>query len=241
MQDMAFVRLNKYLSMAGTCSRREADRLIEEGYVTVNGQKALPGMKVGPDDRVCLKGETIRPETEKIILAVYKPCGVVCTTDTRWGEKRLNDIVDVGKRVFYVGRLDKASRGLILMTNQGELANQIMRAANCHEKEYLVTVDRKITQAFLHRLREGVWLEELHVRTRACEVEQTGESTFRIILTQGLNRQIRRMCEACGYHVTDLLRTRILNIQLGELKPGTFRSLTREEVEILSEKAGLQV
>lgn len=227
------IRLNKYLSDAGICSRREADRLIQAGDVQVDGARACPGMKILPGQQVLVKGRQVTREQEMILLAVNKPRGVVCTTDTRWGDRTIYDMLNYPKRIFSVGRLDKESEGLLLMTNNGDILNKIMGSGNYHEKEYLVTVDRKITPEFLKKMAEGVYLEELQVRTRPCRVELAGEKQFRIILTQGLNRQIRRMCEANHYRVTRLVRVRIMNIELGRLRPGEYRSVTRKELAVL--------
>ena len=230
------IRLNKYLSDAGVCSRREADRLIESGDVLVDGIKAVQGMKIRPDQQVKVRGKEITREEEFILLVVNKPRGIVCTTDNRWGDTTIYDMLDYPKRIFSVGRLDKDSEGLLLMTNQGDILNKIMRAGNYHEKEYLVTVDRKITPDFLKKMASGIYLKELNVKTRPCRVELAGECQFRIILTQGLNRQIRRMCEALHYNVKALVRVRIMNIELGRLKPGEYRSVTRKELAVLKSK-----
>lgn len=230
------IRLNKYLSDAGVCSRREADRLIEEGKVLVDGQKAVQGMKVLPSQHIEVKGNAIKREQEMVLLAVHKPRGIVCTTDKRWGDQTIYDLMNYPKRIFSIGRLDKDSEGLLLMTNNGDILNKIMRAGNYHEKEYLVTVDREIKEDFIKKMAAGVYLKELDVKTRPCRVELAGRCQFRIILTQGLNRQIRRMSEACGYRVTRLVRTRIMNIELGSLKVGEYRSLTRKELAALKEQ-----
>lgn len=230
------IRLNKYLSDAGVCSRREADRLIEEGKVLVDGQKAVQGMKVLPSQHIEVKGNAIKREQEMVLLAVHKPRGIVCTTDKRWGNQTIYDLMNYPKRIFSIGRLDKDSEGLLLMTNNGDILNKIMRAGNYHEKEYLVTVDREIKEDFIKKMAAGVYLKELDVKTRPCRVELAGRCQFRIILTQGLNRQIRRMSEACGYRVTRLVRTRIMNIELGSLKAGEYRSLTRKELAALKEQ-----
>ncbi|MDO4475940.1 MAG: pseudouridine synthase [Lachnospiraceae bacterium] len=229
------VRLNRFLSELGICSRREADRLIEAGRVTVEGRTASMGQKVQPGQSVEIDGKDVRPKgpVRKRILAVHKPVGVVCTTDRRWGDPVLEDLLDIPERVFPVGRLDKLSDGLILMTNQGDLANEIMKACNYHEKEYVVKVDHPISELFLERMRQGVFLKELNVKTRPCEVSRMGERTFRIVLTQGLNRQIRRMCGELGYRVVSLTRIRILNVQLDQLPAGGWRDLTEEEGEQL--------
>ncbi len=227
------VRLNKWLSDAGICSRREADRYILAGRVTVDGIQAVPGCQVRKGQKVFVDGKPVKREREVILLAVNKPAGVVCTTDQRWGDRTLEELVNFPKRVFSVGRLDKDSEGLILMTNQGELANQILKAGNCHEKEYLVTVDKPVTEKFLSGMAKGVPLKELHTVTRPCRVEKAGENRFRIVLTQGLNRQIRRMCEQFDYRVVKLVRTRIMNIELGRLKSGTYREVSRREYATL--------
>lgn len=230
------VRLNKFMSDAGFCSRREADRLIEQGKVQVDGVTAQQGMKISQGQRVTVNGQSITRENEMILLVVNKPRGVVCTTDKRWGDQTIYDLLNYPKRVFSIGRLDKDSDGLLLMTNNGDILNKIMRAGNYHEKEYLVTVDKEITPTFLKKMAEGVYLKELEVKTRPCKVELAGKMQFRIILTQGLNRQIRRMCEALHYKVTRLQRVRIMNIQLGNLKPGEYRSVTRKELAALNEQ-----
>lgn len=228
------VRLNKYLSEAGVCSRREADRLVEAGRVEVNGKPAVTGMKVGSGDMVLVDGKTCAPEEEMILLALNKPVGVVCTTDKRWGDTTVEDIMNYPKRVFSIGRLDKESEGLLLMTNNGDILNKIMRAGNYHEKEYVVTVDKPITGKMLDTMAKG-GIPVLDQKTRPCQVEKCGTCTFRIILTQGLNRQIRRMCEYCGYHVRKLKRVRIMNIQLEDLKPGEYRQVSDREIETLYE------
>ena len=226
------VRLNKYLSEAGMCSRREADRLIESGKVTVDGRPAQTGMKVSPGQVVRVGRKVVSKQDEMIVLAVNKPRGIVCTEERR----ERNSIVrflDYPVRVTYAGRLDKDSRGLLLMTNNGDIINQMMRAANCHEKEYKVTVDKEITADFLKQMSGGVPI--LDTVTRPCRVEKLGKYTFSITLTQGLNRQIRRMCQALGYEVKDLVRMRIMNIRLGSLREGQHRKLTDEELNGLYE------
>ena len=226
------VRLNKYLSEAGVCSRREADRLIEMGRVTVDGKTAQTGMRVIPGQKVCVGKRIVSKKDEMVVLAVNKPRGIVCTEEKR----ERNSIVrflDYPIRVTYIGRLDKDSRGLLLMTNNGDIINRMMRASNHHEKEYKVTVDREITDEFLEKMAAGVPI--LDTVTRPCKVRKIGKYTFSIILTQGLNRQIRRMCEALGYEVKDLLRVRVMNIRLGSLKEGEYRELTDAELEELCE------
>lgn len=224
------VRLNKYLSEAGVCSRREADRLIESGRVMVDGKTAQTGMRITPGQTVKVGKKTVSRRDEMVVLAVNKPRGIVCTQEKRERDSIVR-FLDYPVRITYAGRLDKDSRGLLLMTNNGDLINQIMRAANRHEKEYKVTVDREITDDFVRRMAAGVPI--LDTVTRPCVVEKTGKYTFRIILTQGLNRQIRRMCEALGYEVRDLLRVRIMNIRLGSLKEGEYRELTDRELDDL--------
>ena len=227
------VRLNKYLSEAGVCSRREADRLIASGRVTVDGRPGETGMKVCPGQKVCIGKKVVSRQEEMVVLAVNKPVGIVCTEERR----ERNSIIrylDYPVRITYIGRLDKDSRGLLLMTNNGDIINQIMRSANRHEKEYKVTVDREVTRDFLDRMAAGVPI--LDTVTRPCQVQKIGKYTFSIILTQGMNRQIRRMCEALGYQVKDLVRTRILNIRLGNLKEGEYRQVTDEELNELYER-----
>lgn len=226
------VRLNKYLSEAGVCSRREADRLIESGKVTVDGVRAQTGMRVTPGQTVKVGRKIVSKQDEMILLAVNKPRGIACTEERR----ERNSIVrflNYPVRVTYVGRLDKDSRGLLLMTNNGDIINKMMRAANYHEKEYKVTVDQEITPEFIRKMASGVPI--LDTVTRPCRVKKIGKYTFSIILTQGLNRQIRRMCEALGYHVRDLVRVRVMNIRLGSLKEGEYRKVTDEELEELYE------
>lgn len=224
------VRLNKYLSEAGVCSRREADRLIADGRVTVDGRIAQTGMRVCPGQEVRVGRKVVSKRDEMVVLAVNKPKGIVCTEEKR----ERNSIVrflNYPIRVTYIGRLDKDSRGLLLMTNNGDIINRMMRSANCHEKEYKVTVDKEITEEFIEKMSGGVPI--LDTVTRPCRVTKIGKYTFSIILTQGLNRQIRRMCAALGYEVRDLLRVRVMNIRLGSLKEGEYRKLTDEELEEL--------
>ena len=204
------VRINKYLSEAGVCSRREADRQIEAGAVTVDGVCARPGTRVLPGQTVCFQGRSVSQEEER-------------------EKNNVIDYIHYPKRIYPVGRLDKDSEGLLLLTNQGDLVNKIMRAGNMHEKEYLVTVNKPLTESFLRGMAGGVPLVELNATTRRCFVERIGKREFRIILTQGLNRQIRRMCEYFGYRVEKLVRVRIMNIELGSLKSGTYRNVTEEE------------
>lgn len=224
------VRLNKYLSEAGVCSRREADRLIETGRVTVDGQRAQTGMRIVPGQVVKVGNKVVSKQDEMIVLAVNKPRGIVCTEERRERDSIVR-FLNYPVRVTYIGRLDKDSHGLLLMTNNGDIINKIMRAANKHEKEYKVTVDKEITEDFLKKMASGVPI--LDTVTRPCTVKKIGKYTFSIILTQGLNRQIRRMCEALGYEVKDLLRVRVMNITLDGLKDGQYRKLTDQELNEL--------
>ena len=224
------VRLNKYLSESGVCSRREADRLIESGKVTVDGKTAHTGMRVQPGQTVKVGCRVVSRQDEMVVLAVNKPRGIVCTEERRERDSIVR-FLSYPIRVTYVGRLDKDSRGLLLMTNNGDIINKMMRSSNRHEKEYRVTVDKEITEDFLSRMASGVPI--LDTVTRPCRVLQIGKYTFSIILTQGLNRQIRRMCETLGYAVRDLVRVRVMNIRLGNLKEGQYRKLTDEELEEL--------
>lgn len=233
------IRINKYLSEAGVCSRREADRQIEKGTITINGRTAMMGDQVAPGDLVLYGGKRVSLEDEAILLAVNKPAGIVCTSEKREPDN-IVDFLGYPKRVYPIGRLDKTSHGLILMTNQGELANQIMRSRNYHEKEYIVKVNKDISENFLKNMSSGVYLEELDATTRPCTVERVGRRAFRIILTQGLNRQIRRMCEQFQYRVMDLKRVRIVNIRLGDLKEGAYRKVEGQELEELLAQLGLK-
>lgn len=232
------VRLNKYLSEAGVCSRREADKLIDSGRVYVDGMRAVQGMKVDETNEVRVGKKVIRGSERKVVLAVNKPAGIVCTEDQR-EKKNIIRFLKYPTRVTYAGRLDKDSEGLLIMTNDGDLINGMMRARYAHEKEYKVTVDKEITDTFILEMSEGVRIvdkeKNLDVVTRPCKVEKIGKYTFSIVLTQGLNRQIRRMCQALGYKVTRLVRVRIMNIHLDGLKSGEVREITGVELEKLYE------
>lgn len=225
------VRLNRFLSDAGFCSRREADRLIEAGKVMVNGKPSLMGQKVSKEDIVTVNGHKITREEEQIIIAFNKPVGVECTTDSK-NPDNIVDYIGYEKRIYPIGRLDKNSQGLILLTNDGSIVNNILKASNCHEKEYIVTVDKPVTDSFLSAMSNGVKI--LDKVTRKCQVSKVSKHTFCIILTQGLNRQIRRMCEALGYNVQKLKRVRIMDVELGNLPIGQYRNLTDNEVKSLS-------
>jgi 23S rRNA pseudouridine2604 synthase len=223
-------RLNKYLSEAGFCSRRAADKLIESGRVTINGIVPEMGTKVTPNDEVQVDGKLIKNNKEKFVyLAFNKPIGIVCTTDTRVEKDNIIDYINYPKRIFPIGRLDKPSEGLILLTDDGDIVNKILRASNNHEKEYIVTVDKPISQTFIERMSNGIFIEDLGKTTKKCTVKKIDSHTFKIILTQGLNRQIRRMCEYLNYEVQTLIRTRIMNIKLN-IPVGEHRELTKEEL-----------
>lgn len=228
------VRLNKFLSEKGICSRREADRLVDEGKVMVNGVCAVMGQKVSSADEIVVDGKKVSTKQVKpVLIAVNKPAGIVCTTARFEGEKNIVDMVKYPTRIYPIGRLDKESEGLILMTNLGDLANEISKASNSHEKEYVVTVNNQVTESFLDKMRRGMHLEELNADTMPCLCTKTGNREFHIILKQGLNRQIRRMCAACGYRVETLKRIRIMNIHLGNIPQGNFRNVTDAEFDKL--------
>jgi len=221
-------RINKYLSEVGYCSRRGADKLVDKGKVRINGELAVMGSKVGEDDQVTVDGKIINPSQKKrVYLAYNKPVGIVCTTDTRVEKDNIIDYINYPTRIFPIGRLDKPSEGLIFLTDDGDIVNKILRARNNHEKEYLVTVDRPITAAFLKGLANGVPI--LDTVTRKCKVERINATTFKMVLTQGLNRQIRRMCGYFDYHVVKLVRVRIMNVKL-DVPIGAYRDLTKAEI-----------
>ena len=227
------IRINKYLSEVGYCSRRVADRLIEEGKVTINGEIPEIGTKVEEGDQVKVKGESIEKlsKQKKIYIAFNKPVGIVCTTDSRVEPNNIIDFIKYPKRIFPIGRLDKPSEGLIFLTNDGDIVNKILRTRNNHEKEYIVSVNRPINRDFIYRMSNGV--EILDTITKNCLVEILGPKKFKIILTQGLNRQIRRMCESLGYKVSSLKRVRIMNIKL-DIPTGKYRELTNQELSKLN-------
>lgn len=222
------VRLNKYISESGYTSRREADKLIERGKVKVNGQIATMGIKVNKDDVVEVEGSVIRQEEKLVYIAVNKPVGITCTTEHKI-TGNIVDFINHEKRIFPIGRLDKDSQGLIFLTNDGDVVNKILRAGNNHEKEYIVTVDKAISDEFIQNMSKGVPI--LDSITKECVVKKEGKKVFRIILTQGLNRQIRRMCEYFGYNVVKLERIRIMNVKLGDLPIGKWRYLKEEELK----------
>ncbi len=226
-------RLNKYLASCGVCSRREADRLIEEGQVTVNGVAAQVGTQVDSTDKITVRGKLLHGKEEKVVFAYYKPVGVVCTERDKFADKKISDMVHFPVRVTYAGRLDKDSEGLLLLTNDGALIEAMMRGSSGHEKEYIVRLNKEVTDEFVSKMASGVYLRELKVKTRPCRVEKVGKFTFRIVLTQGLNRQIKRMAQELGYHVSTIRRVRVVNVQLAGLQSGQFRQLKGEELDTL--------
>ena len=226
------MRLNKYIASCGVCSRREADKLIAQGRITVNGDTPTPGQDVSEQDEVCFDGNPISLKSEHNYLVYYKPVGVVCTEKDAHAKKTVIDDLGFSERVTYAGRLDADSEGLLIMTDDGDLIQAMMKGANRHEKEYEVTVDKDVNGDFLKRMSLGVYLKELDRTTRPCTVKRTGKRSFNIILTQGLNRQIRRMCHELGYEVVNLKRIRVMCVELKNhnLKAGEYESLTEEEV-----------
>ncbi len=234
------MRINKYLAECGVCSRREADKYIEQGKVKVNQKIAVSGMQVSEQDVVEVLGKVIEPRNRKIVLAYYKPIGVTCTEKDVHADKTIIQALNYPVRLTYAGRLDKDSEGLIIMTNDGDLIQHMMKGANGHEKEYTVKVNKEVTDEFLEKMSQGVYLKELEQQTRPCKLEKLGKFTFRIILTQGLNRQIRRMCQEFGYKVTSLRRDRVVNIELKGLRSGQFRELQGDELALLYKLCGMK-
>jgi len=232
------MRLNNYISSSGICSRREADKWIKEKKVKVNGKLADIGTKVSEDDVVEVMGKTVNPKQNKVYIAFNKPVGITCTTE-RHIKGNIVDFINHKERIFPIGRLDKDSQGLILLTNDGSIVNEILREENNHEKDYIVTVDKPITKGFLISMSKGVKIfnpvQKKYVITKSCKVEKINDKTFKITLSQGLNRQIRRMCEVLGYKVIRLKRVRIMNIKLNGIPEGTYRNLSEEELKILKE------
>lgn len=226
-------RLNKFLAECGICSRREADNLISAGRVMVSGQPARLGAVVEEGQEVLVDGKPVARRDRKVVLLYHKPVGVVCTERDPHEKRTLSNEIKYPLRVTYAGRLDKESQGLLILTNDGALIDEMMRGAKGHEKEYIVKVDRKITEEFLKRMAGGIYLRDLKVKTRPCRTEKLGENTFRIVLTQGLNRQIRRMCGELNYRIVSLKRVRVVNLRLGDLKPGELREASEEEVREL--------
>ena len=236
---MELVRLNKYLAHAGICSRREADRLIESGRVLVNGIVPSTGSQVCEKDTITVDGKMVQGREKRVVLAYYKPVGITCTERDPHAKKTIVQAVKYPIRVTYAGRLDQDSEGLLLLTNDGDLIQGMMRGANRHEKEYIVKTDKEVAESFLDQMGQGIFLKELGQTTRPCTVEKIGKYTFRIVLTQGLNRQIRRMCEACGYRVRSLKRIRVMHVLLEDLKPGEYRELGQEDIDRLYRDCGL--
>lgn len=238
MAEEKLTRINKYLSEIGYCSRRAADKLIDAGRVTINGKVPEMGTKISARDSVRIDGKLVSEAEKKepnVYIAFNKPIGIVCTTDTRVEKDNIIDYINYPKRIFPIGRLDKPSEGLIFLTNDGDIVNKILRAKNNHEKEYIVSVNKPITSNFIKRMGNGVPI--LDTVTRKCEVEKLGKNEFRIILTQGLNRQIRRMCEYLGYRVTALKRIRIMNVNL-DMPVGEWRDLTEKELRTIKDLVG---
>ena len=235
------MRLNKFIASCGVCSRRDADKLIASGRVTVNDVTAQNGMNVENTDKVFLDGKVLKPAEKTIVLAYYKPVGVTCTERDVHAERTVIQELNYEKRVTYAGRLDKDSEGLLLLSNDGDLINAMMKGANLHEKEYEVVVDKDITDDFIYRMTNGVFLSELGVRTRQCKVSKRGSRSFNIVLTQGLNRQIRRMCSELGYEVVGLKRIRIMDLKLEKLKlsSGEYIELDDASVDKLKKQCRL--
>ena len=227
------IRINKYLASCGICSRRDADKLIEMGKVYVNGVKASSGMKLDGSEEIIVNGKVVSGPERKAYLAFYKPVGVTVSEKDSHAERLIGELIDYPIRVTYAGRLDKDSEGLMLLTNDGDLIERMMRGANGHEKEYVVRIKNKVSDELIKKFKEGIYLKDLEQTTRPAFVEKLSDYTFKVVLTQGLNRQIRRMCKACGAEVRSLKRVRIVNILLGDLKPGEFRELTASELSEL--------
>ena len=238
-REQAGPRINQYIASCGICSRREADRLIDAGRVFVNGTAATAGMRIRGTDEVTVDGKLLVGAQNKVVAAYYKPVGVTCTRSDRHADRTLEEAFSFPVRLTYAGRLDRDSEGLLLMTNDGKLIDAMMKGSAGHEKEYIVRVKSRISDADLEHFRKGVRLKDLDVTTRPCKVERLGDYTFRIILTQGLNRQIRRMCKAVGNEMKKLKRVRVLTIELGALKPGEQRIISGDELAELYKAAGL--
>lgn len=234
------IRLNKYLASCGICSRRDADKLVEQGRVLVNGMPAVMGQLVSSEDEIKVNKKVIQGSQKKKVIAYYKPVGVTCSERDAHAADLITKHIKSDVRLTYAGRLDKDSEGLMIMTNDGDLINAMMRGANQHEKEYVVKVNKEIEESFILDMKKGVYLKELDQTTRECKVEKLGKYTFSIILTQGLNRQIRRMCKALGYSVTALKRIRICNVELKDLKPDQSREISGIELELLYHLCGMK-
>lgn len=229
------IRINKFIASCGICSRRDADKLIDEGKVIVNGAVASSGQRITENDEIIVNGKVLKGPDKKVVLAFYKPVGITCTERDPHAEAVINDIVKYPLRVTYAGRLDKESEGLLLLTNDGDLIDKMMRGSNAHEKEYIVRIDKKVSVDMLSKFEKGIYLKDLDVTTRPAKVEKLSDYTFRVIISQGLNRQIRRMCQACNCKVISLKRVRVVNVLLGELKSGQFRELNETEIKSLRE------
>ncbi len=232
------MRLNKFLASSGVCSRREADKLIMRGEVTVNGMPGETGQSVSDEDIILVKGERVFARKETVVLAYHKPAGVTCSEQDAHAEKLVTDMIDYPVRLTYAGRLDKDSTGLILMTNDGDLIEGMMKGSHRHEKEYIVTVKHEITTEFLAKMEAGVYLKDLHIKTRKCKVKKLSIDSFSIILTQGVNKQIKRMCRECGNTAASIKRVRIMNIELGNLAENEWREIAGEEKRRLYELSG---
>ncbi len=233
MEEQSGIRLNKYIASCGVCSRRDADKLIEKGDVSLNGKPAEPGDRVFPGDSVKIGSKLIKPSEDKVVLAYYKPVGVTCTERDPYADATVKELVRYKERVTYAGRLDKDSEGLLLMSNDGDLIQAMMKGENGHEKEYIVRVSKPINAEFVEKMSKGVYIKDLDKTTRPCKVTKVSKYTFKIVLTQGLNRQIRRMCKTLDQTVMELKRVRVLSVTLDRLKPGEYRVLSNEEVEKL--------
>ncbi len=233
------VRINKYLAECGLCSRREADKLIADGRVSINGKTAQPGDRVSEGDIVCADGSELKTVTKKVVLAYYKPAGQTVTESDPHAEDTVAAAIDYPLRVTYAGRLDKDSEGLLLLTNDGELINAMMRGRAGHEKEYIVKLNREPVPEDMERLSKGVWLEELKRKTRPCRIEKISSRAVRMVITEGLNRQIRRMWRLAGYHVNALKRIRVVTVSLGDLKPGEYTELEPGQMKELYKAVGL--
>ena len=224
------IRINKYIASCGICSRRDADKLIEEGRVYVDGNVALSGLKVSGNEEIIVDGKVLKGPDNKVYLAYYKPVGVTVSERDDHAEKLISDMIDYPVRVTYAGRLDKDSEGLMILTNDGELIEEMMRGANKHEKEYTVRIDKEVSDDLVRRFEEGIYLKDLDVKTRPARITDRSKYTFSVVIDQGLNRQIRRMCKACGANVISLKRIRIENLLLGDLKPGEWREISKEQI-----------
>lgn len=233
------IRINKYLASCGICSRRGADELLTKGLVTINGKVASMGESVSEDDLVMVRGKTVSQPNKHVVLAYYKPVDVVCTEKDKFAKRDVISEIGYNRRITYAGRLDKDSEGLLIMTDDGDLIDAMMRSANKHEKEYIVRVDKELKQDDIDSLKKGIYLKEINQKTRPCEIKILGKYTMKIILTQGLNRQIRRMCAEKNYKVLSLKRIRIMNVFLADLKPGEYRELDPNELQELYKQCNL--